>query len=65
MSLRYEQYRSLKLTRMLLRDLLTIKDYPKTKAEMRDRVVVCLRHFPVLHNSGQPMWSMDDLTEDV
>lgn len=65
MSLRYEQYRSLMITREFLRSLLTVKDYPKTKKEMRERASACLRHFPYLHENGQPIWSQDDLTEDA
>ena len=65
MSLRYEQYYSLKITQQFLRDLLTIENYPQTKGEMRERVHRCLRHFPFLYESGQPMWSKDEFTEDV
>lgn len=65
MSLRYQQYASLRATREFLRDLLAVERYPKTKKEMRARVYACLRHFPFLHESGQPMWSRDDFTEDV
>ena len=64
MSLRYEQYQALRATRDFLRDLLTVKEYPKTKREMRRRARWFLKHFPLLHDSGQPMWSQDDLTED-
>ena len=66
MSLRYEQYNSLKITRELLFDLLEVKRYPKTKKEMRRRASACLKHFPPLSpTSGQPLWSRDDFTEDV
>ena len=65
MSLRYEQYNSLKATHRFLRDLLTIDDYPKTKREMRERASICLHHFPFLYENGQPMWSRDEFTEDV
>ena len=65
MSLRYEQYHSLQMTKEFLRDLLTVEDYPKTKGEMRERAFLCLRHFPFLHENGQPMWSEDDFTEDI
>ena len=64
MSLRYEQYNSLKVTREFLRDLMTIDKYPKTKGEMRERVGRCLRHYPFLYDTGQPMWSGDEFTED-
>ena len=64
-SLRYEQYNSLKVTQRFLCDLLTVDQYPKTKREMRERASRCLRHFPFLYESGQPMWSKDEFTEDV
>ena len=64
MSLRYEQYRALMTTRNFLRDLLTVEKYPKSKGEMRRRVHSCLRHYPYLYPTGQPMWSKDDMTED-
>jgi len=65
MSLRYEQYHSLRNTREFLCDLLTVGQYPKTKREMRKRASACLKHFPFLHENGQPMWSQDNFTEDV
>jgi len=64
MSLRYEQYAALKFTRKFLSDLLTVELYPKTRKEMRERVLTCLRHFPFLFENGQPMWSKDSFTED-
>ena len=30
-----------------------------------DRAYWCLRHFPRLHESGQPDWSKDEFTKDV
>ena len=65
MSLRYEQYRSLKITQKFMRDLLAWDRYPSTKKEMRERASRCLHHFPFLYESGQPMWSKDEFTEDV
>ena len=65
MSLRYEQYNALMRTQEFLRNLLTVEDYPKTKKEMRQRASSCLRHFPFLHENGQPMWSLDSFTKDV
>ena len=64
MSLRYEQYRALLITRELLRDLLTTDKYPKTKREMRERVYRCLKHYPFLDEQGQPYWSRDEFTKD-
>jgi hypothetical protein len=59
MSLRYEQYRALRMTRQLLGDLLTPGCYPKTRRELRKRVSDCLRHFPYLREDGEPMFSND------
>lgn len=64
MSLRYEQYAALKRTREFLRDLFTVDKYPKTKKEMRERAYRCLKHYPFLHESGQPIWSKDPFTKD-
>jgi len=65
MSLRYEQYRSLELTKEFMYDLLTVDKYPKTKKEMQKRVLQCLRHFPFLLENGQPRWSEDEFTTDL
>jgi len=59
MSLRFEQFNSLRKTRNFLRDLLTTSDYPKTKKEMRARAYSCLRHYPFLYEDGRPMFSGD------
>ena len=64
MTLRYQQYNSLLVTRKLLSDLLTVERYPRTKKEMRERVRWCLKHYPHLDEQGQPYWSPDDLTDD-
>ena len=63
MSLRYEQYRSLQLTRQFLRDLLegTVK---LTKKETRERASRCLRHYPFLNDKGRPLFSRDPFTDD-
>jgi hypothetical protein len=59
MSLRYEQYNSLKRTRDFLRDLMDAKARPKTVRETRERAYRCLRHFPFLYENGKPMFSRD------
>jgi hypothetical protein len=64
MSLRYEQYNSLKRTKEFLQSLLSHETRPKTVKELREKTYRCLRHFPPLHASGQPYWSQDDLTLD-
>jgi len=60
MSLRYEQYWSLRRTRQFLADLLHPSTRPKTVKEMRVRASACLRHFPFLEESGKPIWSQDE-----
>lgn len=60
MSIKSEQFYSLVKTQEFLRDLLTVDQYPKTKKEMRDRAYRCLRHFPYLKDTGEPMFSRDD-----
>jgi hypothetical protein len=60
MSLRYEQQNALVKTQRLLRDILTVDGYPKTKKEMRERAYRCLKHFPFLDEYGAPMFSRDD-----
>ena len=57
MSVKEEQYRSLRMTRELLFDMLDPKRRPKTVKEMNERVRYCLRHFPFLHKDGEPMFS--------
>ena len=60
MSLRYEQYWSLRRTRQFLADLLHPSTRPKTVKELRVRASSCLRHFPFLEESGKPIFSQDD-----
>jgi hypothetical protein len=60
MSLRYEQYWSLRRTRQLLADLLHPSTRPKTVKELRGRASACLRHFPFLEESGKPIFSQDE-----
>lgn len=60
MSIKMEQYNALVKTQRLLRDILTVDGYPKTKKEMRARAYSCLRHFPFLDEYGAPMFSRDD-----
>ena len=63
MSLRYEQYRSLKMTQDFLKLMFT-KECPKTKKELRAHAYRCLRHFPCLTETGEPMFSQDTITID-
>lgn len=58
MSLRYEQYRSLYITREFLVELLTGPRLP-TRV-LREKAKGCLRHYPVLLENGEPMFSRDE-----
>jgi len=60
MSLRYEQYAALAKTREFLLDLMTVDKYPKSKKEMREKAYRCLRHYPILDDTGEPIFSKDD-----
>ena len=64
MSLRYEQYRSLKITREFLYELLFTKTRPKTVKDLRAKAIRCLKHYPHLEESGKPIFSKDNFTED-
>jgi hypothetical protein len=57
MSLKSEQYESLRRTRELLYDLLDSKKRPKSVKETKDRASRCLRHFPPLREDGEPLFS--------
>lgn len=59
MSLRYEQYDSLKQTRELLRELLH-KSMPRK--ETKEKIRQCLRHYPPLTDTGRPVFSKDNLS---
>lgn len=70
MSLKFEQRRALLKARDLLRDCLDPKRRPKTVKELRERASCALKHFPMLDERGEPMWSQDkfddpDLKERV
>jgi len=61
MSLRYEQYRSLISTREFLVELLHKK---MPRSEMKERILMCLRHYPLLQESGKPIFSKDNFKEE-
>ena len=62
MSLRYEQYRSLKQTREFLHELITGPRMPTMI--QREKARDCARHFPPLNEHGKPSWSQDDFTTE-
>lgn len=61
MSLRHEQRRALIKARDLLRDCLDPQARPKTVAQLRERAARALRHYPLLDERGEPMWSQDEI----
>jgi hypothetical protein len=61
MSLRYEQYSSLKQTKDFLRELLQ-KNMPRS--EMKKKIIQALRHYPPLDEKGKSMFSQDEFTND-
>jgi hypothetical protein len=66
MSLKYEQYNSLKMTRDFLRLVMQSKK-PKSIMEWNEFKVTaagCLRHYPFLKEDGEPMFSKDNFTKD-
>lgn len=63
MSLKYEQYRSLKYTKEFLRDLLFHDTRPKTVKLLKERALRCLRHFPALAEDGRPNFSQDSFND--
>lgn len=63
MSLRYEQYWSLKKTHTFLREILAMRGRISLP-ELRRRALSCLRHYPPLREDGRPFWSKDEFTED-
>jgi len=65
MSLRYEQYNSLILTKGFLEILLDPQRRPKTIRELKEIARRCLRHFPMLEKTGKPIFSNDDFPDDV
>ena len=76
MSLRYEQYWAMRNARQYVRSqfyywigwrnrVWWFKPGRKYFQAKIDRAYRCLRHFPCLYESGQPMWSKDEFTEDI
>ena len=57
MSVRSEQYNSLKKVRQYLIDELNPESRPKNHTERKKRILSCLRHFPFLKEDGEPMFS--------
>lgn len=60
MSLRYEQERALLMARELLADLITKPQRLLVRSVVRQRAASALKHYPLLEESGKPIWSQDD-----
>lgn len=65
MSLRYEQYRALRSSRDFLTSLLHSSTRPRTAKELKARAYACLRHYPMLTEAGQPLFSQDSFREVI
>jgi hypothetical protein len=59
MSLRCEQRRALLNSREFFL-LLMLAGKRWTKTELRHNAARCLKHFPPLHDNGEPIWSQDE-----
>jgi len=59
MSIKTEQYRALKMTREFLSG-----KRPTTVKEWNEKTSRCLRHFPFLKETGEPIFSKDEFTKD-
>ena len=58
MSIKSEQYNSLKRVKQYLLDELHPKTRCKTEAERKNKIHFCLRHFPFLKEDGEPIFSV-------
>lgn len=59
MSLRIEQYRALNMAKEFLFDMCDPKKTPRVPSDVRRRASHCLRHYPVLSENGEPIFSKD------
>lgn len=70
MSLKYEQYNSLKKTKNFLQSIALdtektrSKKAQEIKTKLKKEAFSCLRHFPFLTGLGQPIFSNDDFFEN-
>jgi len=60
MSLRFEQRRSLVKCRELLVEILNKPQRTTLRSEIRMKAASALRHFPILDDRGEPIWSPDE-----
>ena len=63
MSLKYEQYNSLKYTKEFLYKLLDTKQ-TKVPKPIREEAARCLKHFPFLKENGEPIFSNDNFNQE-
>ena len=59
MSLKFEEYNALKSTRDFLFEILHRPVRSWTSEELKGKSRNCLRHYPLLTESGEPMFSND------
>jgi hypothetical protein len=64
MSLRYEQYSSLSRTKKFLIDVSLMQTKSKKLEKLKKEASRCLKHFPTLSNTGIPIWSNDNFTNE-
>jgi hypothetical protein len=64
MSLRYEQYSSLSRTKKFLIDVSLMQTKSKKLEKLKKEASSCLKHFPALSNTGIPIWSNDNFTNE-
>ncbi len=57
MSIKREQYYSLKLTREFLFEILSMKSREIKLSTLKQKASRCLRHYPALRDSGEPVFS--------
>lgn len=57
MSLKNEQYNSLKMTHEFLMKILLIKSKNLRLSDMKEEASRCLRHYPFLDQNGKPIFS--------
>jgi len=62
MSLRFEQYNALLMSKEFMRSLLDPKATPRIPRGIRETAYRCLRHYPFLEENGRPRFSRDSFS---
>jgi hypothetical protein len=63
MSLRHEQYRALTSARNFMRELLDPSITKRVPKAVRARAYNVLRHYPMLRENGEPIFSNDSFSD--